>query len=110
MKDFIKNLQFIFRTAFWLMNEPFNKEWDKKLNELLDKHEFTEKSKYTAKLGNYTIWIKNYPYSCFMPYSESEGTAPFRASRLTILRCKEKIGYIPKVNEYDFGRFINSGK
>jgi|GEM_PF-2800259 hypothetical protein len=86
MKDFIKNLQFIFRPSFWLMLIPFNKQWDDKLNELLNNHKFTNIDHHNADLGNARIWIENYPYCCFWL---RKGIQRYRPSRLTILRAKK---------------------
>ena len=87
----LKNLKFIFKPKYWTMNNPYSAEWDKELNRLLDIETFEHVplclgskllSTHTVKLGNYTLWISNFPYSSFRPH-----TAKFRASRLTIERA-----------------------
>jgi hypothetical protein len=88
MEEFIKNLQFIFRPNFWVMNYEFSKEWDDKLNELLDKYQFTNIDLCTASLGNANIWIANYPYGCF-GLQHMLSKRPSRPSRLTILRAEK---------------------
>lgn len=87
---FIKNLQFIFMPSFWYMLYKICPIWDKKLNELLDKYEFTNVDGFTAYLGDNEIWIENYPSATFTPYINL-GVLKIRASRLTILRAKKKL-------------------
>ena len=86
MKDFFRNLQFIFRPNFWLMNDPYDKDWDNEFNMLLDEHTFSNIGEYTAKLGDTKIWISNYPFDCFRKRYVNK-----RPSRLTILRAKKLI-------------------
>jgi len=78
-----------FHPRFWIMNNPYNKEYDKKLNEMLDKYELEDVGRYTGKLGNKTLWLSNYPYSYGTLYEESL-YGGMRASRMTILRLREK--------------------
>lgn len=84
---YIKSLIFILMPNYWIMNEKYSKVWDKKLNELMDKGVFAYKNRFEAKLCGHTIWVENYPYSCFVPPHDSK----FRASRLTILRARRKL-------------------
>tara|TARA_R110002020_G_scaffold113236_2_gene260262 strand:- start:7496 stop:7933 length:438 start_codon:yes stop_codon:yes gene_type:complete len=84
MKDFFRNLQFIFKPNFWFMNDPYDKDWDDEFNVLLDEHTFSNIDEYTAKLGDTKIWISNYPFACF-----KKGFVNKRPSRLTILRAKK---------------------
>lgn len=90
MIKFIKNIQFLFMPSYWIMNLSYSNVWDKKLNELLDKYEFTDIDKFTAKLGNYEIWVANHPYNSFVPYDDLIN-GKYRASRLTILRARKKL-------------------
>jgi hypothetical protein len=57
-------------------------------------YDFENIGKFTADLGGLTLWVANYPYSSFMPYDKN-GTdkrkSSVRASRLTIMRAKEKL-------------------
>ena len=57
---------------FWIQNYPTNDEWDKVLNELLDK---ADRGEVTVKLGFMTIffndkevWAANWPYRFGHPY------------------------------------------
>lgn len=90
MENFIKNLQFIFKPSYWLMNEPYNSDLDLFINELLDKHEFENVRNCTAILGGITMWIANIPYSCMMPY-ENMIKPNIRPSRLTIQKGLRKL-------------------
>jgi hypothetical protein len=85
MKDFFRNLQFIFRPKFWLMNDRYDKDWDNEFNMLLDEHTFSNIGDYTSKLGDTEIWITNYPFACFRKRYINK-----RPSRLTILRAKKQ--------------------
>ena len=85
MKDFFRNLQFIFRPKFWLMNHRYDKDWDNEFNMLLDEHTFSNIGDYTSKLGDTEIWITNYPFACFRKRYVNK-----RPSRLTILRAKKQ--------------------
>lgn len=91
MINFILSLQFIFRPSYWVMLKPYSKELDCIINCLLDKHDFTEINQYTAKLGDYTIWIENIPYSCINLY-EAGQLDNCRPSRLTIKRALDRLG------------------
>lgn len=94
----IKNLQFLFRPNFWLMNEPFSKEWDDKLNQLMDKFEpvlgrpsSLDGVIHTVEFGGHCVWISNYPYAYGKPYSTSMIFNGVRPSRLTILRLHKMV-------------------
>lgn len=51
---------------YWLMNETFNKEWDSKINYLIDNYKFTKiNNGYTAVIGGAEIWVENHPYASF---------------------------------------------
>ena len=88
------------RPQFWLIlnDYQFNQAFDDSLNQLLDiGNKFEVLSEYTAKLGGYELWIKNYPYSCFTTKLEvrlSNGviiTKKVRPSRRTIYRLYKAI-------------------
>lgn len=71
---------------YWLQNHTYSKAWDRKLNELLDKYDFTNIGSYTAMLGDTAIWISNHPYASFTPYGRD-----VRPRRKTILRAWRKL-------------------
>jgi hypothetical protein len=80
----------IFRPAYWLMNEDFSKRWDKKFLELLKAHRFENADHYKAHLGDYTIWIANYPYGTFEPWQMGLPTN-MRPSRSTISFARRRL-------------------
>ena len=74
-------IKIIFSPSFWLMSNPYNKDWDEKLNELLLEYSFVNITEYRATLWTYDIWIANYPYAAFT-YGD------MRPSRKTIIKAK----------------------
>jgi hypothetical protein len=96
---FILNLQFIFMPSYWFMNESYSPSWDKELNELLDKYEFTNFDFCTACLGETVIWTSSYPFAAFTNYTNKQSPTKYRASRLTILRAYNKIKDCPEFND-----------
>jgi hypothetical protein len=100
--NFIKSLKFIFMPRYWLMLEGYDAAWDKKFQELAEKHDFVTNCEdgepdnltFTAFLGDYRIWVGNYPYA-FFRYSgkrdESFETHDVRPSRLTIHKYYKKL-------------------
>lgn len=96
MKNFIKNLQFIFKPSYWLMNYPYSPIHDAELNALMDRYEF-EKMEIPAlesylygdkvKIGGQIVRHANFPYAVglFKYHQDS------RPSRLTIQRMGKKI-------------------
>ena len=73
---------------YWLMNEPYNEDWDKVLNDLLDKHNFTEIDTYHATLGDARLWITNHPYASFVYMSD---TVCVRPSKATLSKAYRKL-------------------
>lgn len=88
MIKFLKSLQFIFMPNYWSINHRYSKQWDEKLNTLLNKHEFTDIDRYTAKLGDVEVWISNHPYGSFSVWGSG---LYFRPSRLIILKAGRKL-------------------
>jgi hypothetical protein len=62
IKKILLNINFIINPMWWFMSEKYDKNWDKKINELLDKNEFKVESDTRASIGKYSVWIGNYPY------------------------------------------------
>lgn len=53
--------------------------------QLLAQHKFTDyDGGHTAKLGDFTLWVANYPYSAFMPWDMEGLPEKCRARRSTI--------------------------
>lgn len=80
---------------WWMMLNPYSKEWDYTLNKLMDKYDCTYEGinegrdePFEVTLGDTHIWICNYPYS--FGHVDGYGVRP---GRLTILRLKRKIKY-----------------
>ena len=46
---------------FWSQNRETCPMWDTVLNELLDKHEPVVVDTNTVKVGNFIVWVANYP-------------------------------------------------
>ena len=90
LKNFFLNLQFIFKPWYWIMNNPYSKDMDIHMNELMDKYTFTEYNYYTAYLGNIVIWVTNIPYGTMVPWN-GELIDIKRPSRLTIQRGLRKL-------------------
>lgn len=86
----LRNLQFLFKPRYWLMNNPYSQEVDKIVNELLDKYELTDlcSQECTAKLGEATIWVGNRPHASGSLYGTE--LKNFRPSRLTIQRLLKR--------------------
>jgi len=55
--------------GFWVQTCPTSLEWDAMLNDLMDRHDPTEREKYTIKFGSINIWIENWPYAYGRPYN-----------------------------------------
>lgn len=68
MKEFLLNLQFILRPAYWMLNREYSEQWDRVLNQLLDEYKLTDIGSHHATLGPTTIWITNVPYACMNTY------------------------------------------
>lgn len=101
----LRNLQFLFKPSYWVMNYPYNKEVDLLINELLDKYEFSNLSKEgcTCQLGKATIWVSNIPYAAITLYMDTP-LQYYRPSRLTINKALDKFyKYKSKLNrsKYD---------
>jgi hypothetical protein len=84
------------------MNEPFSKEWDDKLNELMDKYEpvldkpnSLDGEIYTVTFAEHCVWVANYPYAYGKPYDFRMANS-VRPSRLTILRLHNLVTPLKK--------------
>jgi hypothetical protein len=110
----LRNLQFLFKPQYWLMNHEYNKEVDKIINDLLDRHELKFKqipyALYTTKLicmlGDAEIWVGNIPYGFGTLYgTELEN---YRPSRLTIQRLLKRYKQLKKQNMNEIVNKIRS--
>lgn len=107
MLNFIKNLQFIFRPNYWIMNESYSKGWDELLNHLMTEHKDDyvlgdvnplDGKIHTVSFGDFVVWVENYPYAFGTPYIVPADYAKkvtryrnVRPSRLTIQRLHTMI-------------------
>ncbi len=70
-------------------NFKVNKEWDAKMNQLLDDNEPVEiLNEYYAKIGNQQIWIANFPYASFSGPGSNAQRLP---TRKTTVRLTERL-------------------
>jgi len=75
---------FLTHPDYWIMNHPYNKEWDKKLKTLMKQHLFTNIDGATADIDGIKLWIANYPYASFTIYEAIGTNFRVRPSRRTI--------------------------
>ena len=88
MNDFMYWIRVLINPAFWLMNDPYSEQWDRRFNELAKAHKFKPgKTHHTAYLGDQEIWVANYPYAAFKPFVDRS----VRPSRVTIFKAKMKL-------------------
>ena len=77
--------------SYWLQNHPYDKDWDRELNHLLDIGEFKNIGLFTAQLCGVRIWIANQPYATMCKGRISPGGAyepiKHRPGRRTIRRA-----------------------
>jgi hypothetical protein len=83
MRSFFRIL---FTPQCWFQNNPFSREWDRRLNALMRDHKFKRVSKHSAQLGPAVMWVANHPYASFSP----EG-AEVRPRRATVLKAMDKL-------------------
>ena len=115
MIKFIKNLQFLFRPNYWVMNNRYSKEWNELLNHLMDNFEpvLSEPNPldgriYTVRFDKFNIWVENYPYAYGTPYEVSTELrnkyhgdfSSVRPSRLTILKLRNLVKDLKLKKEY----------
>jgi hypothetical protein len=70
------------------MYSRYSKVWDEKFNELLNTYNFVLVDKYTAKIGEWEVWITTYPYASFTLYNPRVLCRP---SRFTIKKAWAKL-------------------
>jgi len=85
----IINIRILLTPLYWLLNYPYDKKWDKELNELLKKHKIEIYDGFTIKLGDKSIWVRNYPYAYGILYDN--GLKTNRPSRLTIFKLNKMV-------------------
>lgn len=100
MKNFIArmllNLRIILLPWYWISNCATCREWDKRLNKMLDNPEFEYVSEHRIELNGQLIWISNYPYAygerlIKMQYLwNTTGLLPSRKTRIRLKRAVNK--------------------
>jgi hypothetical protein len=94
MKNKIKYWFKSLHPSYWVQVGTYNSEWDKWLNEAMDKDKFVIISEFQASISGVTIWIANHPYGSFTPFSFKTTILPVnspRPKRSTIARAWEKL-------------------
>jgi hypothetical protein len=101
--NIIKNLKFIFMPNYWIMDDYYSEQWDEKFQELAEKYDFVPDNEhecefgsrtYTVFLGEYRVWVGNYPYAFFRyngKTSEPSRVYDMRPSRRTIAKYYKKL-------------------
>lgn len=84
-------LFFLSKPGYHTMNNPVSMEWDKQLNELMDKHKFERINTCMAKIGGVTVWVANHPYASFTPMDKTQLPSSIRPRRMTIYRAWKKL-------------------
>jgi len=76
------------------MNYKYDANWDKKVNDLLDRNEFKVNDLHgapvaprTALIGDCSIWLGNYPYAYGLNWDPRISVRP---SRYTIWRIRQR--------------------
>ena len=93
------------------MNYRYSKEWDLRLNQLMNEHNFTRISDHSAYLGDTELWISNHPYASFVEMGETfliRDDQRVRASRLTIYKAHKKLEQDKLIPENIRGRYTYS--
>ena len=94
LRDFLVSIT----PPYWLQNNPYNKEWDQILNQLLDEEQFVRLDDYTAKLGKIVVWVNNHPYASFSPWCPAR--LDIRPSRRTIARAYKLLPKLKKKEDH----------
>jgi hypothetical protein len=80
---------FIINPHWWVMNDSYNEEWDRKINHLLDNYKLKDIGEHTGVLNDTGVWIANYPYAYGTHYTN--GHFYGRPSRWTIYRLRQRV-------------------
>ncbi len=91
MKKFIKEFLACFKTSF-IRNSATNKEWDKKLNEMIDDENivdlffFKEEPYYVTFSSGVNVWVQNkyYAYGSEWDGFPAQKELPYRTTQLKL--------------------------
>lgn len=75
---------------FWYQNAPTSLEWDRALNDALDKYGATLIDAYTCRVGGCEVWIGNWPHA--YGYSWSPKSCNFLPKVSTRMRLRRIVG------------------
>jgi hypothetical protein len=81
---------------YWFQNYRTNMEWDRTLNELLDRGPITEVGDHTVKVAGVTVWASNWPYAYGSPYNPYVKVLP-RVSTRNRLQSEIVKALLPKI-------------
>jgi hypothetical protein len=88
MIELIKDIVFtITHPSYWMMQDSYNKIWDRRLQELAEKNTFTKYDGYHVYLGDTMLWVANHPFAAFTPARRLN----IRPSRRTIHKLYKKL-------------------
>ncbi len=89
---------------YWISNGRISRALDRKLNALMDSGvEPTNVSSYTSYLGQYRVWISNYPYA-YGSIENIEGMGnvyPYRRTRVRLRRYIDDALYAKRPEEFN---------
>ena len=102
--DLLENLLFLLMPHYWVMVQPYNRDWNNKMKQWLkDEEPILILSEYRMLVKGKEIWISNWPYGALNPCDAGYDVRP---SRLTIKRWGKRIKKLKKEyqlkNLYDF--------
>ncbi len=82
-----------FHPSYWIMINPYSREWDNELVRLMDNFKFTEINGYHATIGDKRIWIANHPYASFTLFQDTNPFEPkeSRPSRRVLYIARKKL-------------------
>ena len=84
MIDFFR---YLFRPSFWISNNHTCIVWDAELCELMDDDaDVSTINKFTVKIGNYQVWVGNYPYAFGSNHDNPYHSLPKRRTRERLLK------------------------
>lgn len=91
----------LFKPRYWSQNYPTDLNWDAALNAALDKH-VVELGNYTVDVGQFRVWIENWPYAYGYLYGDKKGL-PKVSTRKRLRKAvgdAKRNGYISKLEAY----------
>lgn len=79
MIDFFR---YLFRPSYWLSQYPVCKVWDEKLNYMMDNgFDVKRVDGYTVIIGDYEIWVTNFPFAYGKDWTVRGDFLPKRRTR-----------------------------